>query len=106
MQAVFRIDSLPAEAVEAAALFYAEYVPMARKQLADATDALAIVLPGAPHDHTAWRRAAAQDLARAAAPVRVNILSGGDDAAMEASLAWLAQAPGITGQLLPLVAAD
>ncbi len=41
-----------------------------------------------------------QDLAREAAPKRVNGIAGDDNEAIAAALAWLASAPGVTGQLL------
>ncbi len=102
MQAVLRIDALPDEALEAAALFYAEYVPQIRDALDGDVESLAILLPGAPHDHTAWRKAAVQDLAREVAPKRINVVTGRDCPAMDATLEWLESAPGITGQLLPV----
>jgi len=61
---------------------------------------LVLVFPPAPYDHRGWRLAAIQDLARAAAPARVNGVVGDDEQAIAATLAWLADAPGITGQLL------
>ena len=61
---------------------------------------LVLIFPPAPFDHRGWRLAAIQDLARAAAPVRVNGIVSGDEQAIAATLAWLAKAPGITGQLL------
>ncbi len=101
MQAVLRIEELPEEALEAAALFYAEHVPQAREMLATDAEALVVVLPMAPHDHAAWRRAAAQDLAREAAPKRINLVSGDSSDTITATLEYLAKAPGVTGQLLP-----
>jgi hypothetical protein len=41
-----------------------------------------------------------QDLARAAAPARVNGIVGEDEAAIAETLAFLETAPGVTGQLL------
>jgi hypothetical protein len=43
-----------------------------------------------------------QTLAREAAPLRVNAVAGSDPAAIEAALAYLAAADGVTGQYLPL----
>lgn len=100
-QAVLRVAGLPEGALEAAAEFHREWLPRARAQLADGEQALAIVLPRAPYDHADWRRAAARDLARAAAPQRVNIVAGEGDAVAPA-LAYLARAPGVTGQYLRL----
>jgi hypothetical protein len=89
---VVRVGPLPDRAIDAAAAFYANPAPMGED--------LALVFPPAPHDHRAWRLAAVQDLARAAAPARVNGIVGSDEGAIAATLAWLEQAPGVTGQLL------
>ena len=97
-QQVLRIEGLPEDALRAAAAFHAEWLPRARA-MAERDD-LALVFPSAPYDHRGWRLAAVQDLARAAAPVRVNGVAGDDDAAIGQAAAWLARAPGITGQLL------
>jgi hypothetical protein len=59
-----------------------------------------LIFPPAPHDHRGWRLAAVQDLAREAAPRRVNGIVGADDTAIAETQAWLEQAPGVTGQLL------
>ncbi len=56
-------------------------------------------MPAAPYDHADWRRAVARDLARAYAPKRVNVVGGND---LAATLDYLAGAPGVTGQYLPL----
>jgi hypothetical protein len=61
---------------------------------------LVLVFPPADYTHHGWRVAAVQDLARAAAPTRVNAIAGEDERAIADTLAWLTQAPGITGQLL------
>jgi hypothetical protein len=61
---------------------------------------LVLIFPSAPYDHRAWRLAAIQDLARAAAPRRVNGIVGSDEGGIEQAIEWLAEAPGITGQLL------
>ena len=89
---VVRVDPLPDRAIEAAAAFYAR-LPVIGGDLA-------LVFPPAPYDHRAWRLAAIQDLARAAAPARVNGIVGSGEQAIAATLAWLEQAPGVTGQLL------
>ncbi|WP_114521912.1 Rossmann fold domain-containing protein [Altererythrobacter sp. ZODW24] len=102
MQTVLRIEELPEEALEAAALFYAEHVPALREALSGEAGSLVVVMPAAAHDHAAWRRAAVQDLAREAAPKRVNFASGDNADAMTATLEYLANAPGVTGQLLPV----
>ena len=61
---------------------------------------LVLIFPPAPYGHRGWRLAVVQDLARAAAPLRVNGVVGDDAEAIAATLVWLEQAPGITGQLL------
>lgn len=102
-QSVLRIERLPEGALDAAAAFHADWLIRARDSLANGCNALAIVLPPAPYDHGDWRRAAARDLARAAAPARVNIVAGADDRAIGATIAFLETAPGVTGQYLPVV---
>lgn len=99
-QAVLRIDWLPAGALDAAGEFHEAWLDEARHVLAGDAPSLALVLPGAAHDHADWRRAAARDLARAAAPKRANIVAGDDEAAIAAALAFLETAAGVTGQLL------
>jgi hypothetical protein len=95
-QAVLRIESLPEGALEAAAAFHAEWLPAARAL----SENLVLVFPAARRDHRGWRLAAIQDLAREAAPRRVNGVAGDDERAVTAAIDWLAHAPGITGQLL------
>jgi hypothetical protein len=94
-QAVLRIEGLPESALDAAAAFHTEWLPRAR-----ADGDLVLVFPAAPYDHRGWRLAAVQDLAREAAPKRVNAVAGEDEQAIAETLAWLSAAPGITGQLL------
>jgi len=98
-QAALRLEGLPEGALDAAAAFHAEWLSRAREALA-ASDALALVFPRATYDHRGWRLAAVQDLAREAAPKRVNGVVGDEERAVATTLDWLAQAPGITGQLL------
>jgi hypothetical protein len=98
-QAVLRVEGLPENALDAAARFHAHDVPRSRELLRDA-QALALVLAPARYDHHGWRLAAVQDLAREAAPKRVNAVVGDDERAIAEALAWLSAAPGITGQLL------
>ena len=100
-QAVLRIETLPAGALDAAAMFHGEWRGPAHSILGRA-DALVIVTPPAAYDHADWRRTAARDLARAVAPKRVNMIAGSDEQAIQATLAYLAAAPGVTGQYLPL----
>lgn len=93
----FRVGPLPEGAIEAAATFYAEVLPLVSFH---AGEDLVLVFQPAPHDHRGWRLAAVQDLARAAAPARVNGVVGDDEDAMAEALGYLERAPGVTGQLL------
>lgn len=101
MQAVLVIEALPASGIDAAAAFHAHHLAQARAMIA-APDAraLAIVLPPAGPDHDDWRRTLARDLARAHTPKRVNVIATGHAAARESMLAYLGDAPGVTGQYL------
>ena len=101
MQRQLDVTLLPDSALDAQTAFMALHLEAARAVLADPdTTALAIILPPAPYDHRDWRRALARDLAREAAPTRVNIVSGHPGAPREATLRFLADAPGVTGQYL------
>lgn len=101
MQRQLAIDLLPEAALDAQTAFMALHLETARALLAEPdTTALAIVLPPAAHDHRDWRLALARDLAREAAPKRANIVSGHRGEALEATLRFLADAPGVTGQYL------
>jgi len=101
---LFRVGPLPEGALQAAAAFHAEVL----QEILDLLDSppsgedLIILFPPAPSDHRGWRVALVQDLARAAAPARVNAVVGEDGQSLDATLAWLDAAPGVTGQLLAL----
>lgn len=97
-QALLRVGDLPGAPLDAAAAFHGEWLARARAQMAQGD--LAILFPPAAHDHHGWRLATVQELAREAAPARVNALTGTDEAAIAETLAYLAAAPGITGQVL------
>lgn len=96
------IGALPEGSLDAATAFMASHLEAARALLAaPETTALAIVLPPAARDHRDWRLALARDLAREAAPRRVNIVSGHlGETRTTAALRFLADAPGVTGQYL------
>jgi hypothetical protein len=98
-QAVLRVESLPEAALDAASVFHADWLAKVREALA-AIDSLALVFPAATYDHRGWRLAVVQNLAREVAPRRVNGIAGADESAIAGAIDWLAQAPGITGQLL------
>lgn len=100
MLTTLRIEGLAALALPAAEEFYACWLPEIRRALGDDADGITIVLPWASYDHSDWRRAAARDLARAHAPKRVNLVAGEDCAALDATIAYLDRAPGVTGQYL------
>ncbi len=97
-QAVLRVEGLPDFPLDAAAAFHHVWLPLARDALSGAD--LLLVFAGADHSHRAWRLAAVQELAREAAPKRVNAVIGDDQPAIGEAIEWLATAPGITGQLL------
>jgi hypothetical protein len=98
---LIRVEGLPQGTLEAAAQFHAEVLPGIRDALARSEN-LVLAFPPADHTHRGWRLAAVQQLARQAAPLRVNALAGGDAAAIAAAEAYLAGTPGVTGQLLRL----
>ncbi len=101
MMRQLKIGLLPDAALDAAGAFMAFHLAAARALL-DQPDcsALAIILPPASHDHRDWRLALARDLAREATPKRVNIVAGPAGDALAASLRFLTDAPGVTGQYL------
>ncbi|MDE2412309.1 MAG: hypothetical protein KGM18_11105 [Sphingomonadales bacterium] len=91
------IAGLPDDPLAAAAHFYS-----ATAAGITGSDDLVLIFPAADHAHTAWRLAAIESLARERVPGRVNGISGGSAAAVAAAMAYLAAAPGVTGQYLPL----
>jgi hypothetical protein len=101
-QAVVRIEGLLDGALDAAATFHAEWLPRVRTFLdpSPAGKDLVLVFPSAAYGHRGWRLAAVQDLAREAAPRRVNAVVGDDEQAISEMIEWLARSPGITGQML------
>ena len=99
--ALLRVEGLSDGALMASAQFHAEILPQALEVLLGGEDVI-LAFPAADHSHRAWRLAVVQQLARDAAPLRVNGLAGGDEAAIGAAMAYLAQSPGVTGQVLAL----
>lgn len=99
---ILRVAALPEDALDAAARFHAEILPQARRSLESGPDHLTLVFAPAGHAHRGWRLAAVRELARQAAPRRVNALESVDEAAIAAAARYLELAPGVTGQLLPL----
>lgn len=103
MQVVLTVEALPAEPLEASAAFHADHLAEAERMLAgEGVSALAICLPEAGTDQDDWRLAIARDLARAWTPRRVNLVGGPGGTPREEALAYLADAPGITGQYIPV----
>lgn len=94
-----RVGPLPDDALDAASAFHAGEVQRLRSAGAAA---ITCVFAPAGHDHTGWRRAAIQLLARESAPRRINAIASDDDAAINAAAAYLETAAGVTGQYLPL----
>lgn len=98
-----RIDvrGLPDSPLDAAAEFLVRIVPQVRSDAAADTAAdIAVIFDSADHTHDDWRLATIRQLARDAAPQRVNAATGPDGAALDDVLAYLAHAPGVTGQIL------
>lgn len=101
-QVILTVDDLPDDALGAASAFHAGHVAAVRNAAANGAASIVLVLPPAPIDQTDWRRAAVRDLARALAPVRVNMVAGHAGPRLEDTLAYLGNAPGVTGHYLPL----
>ena len=102
--AQLRVGALPEAALAAAARFHADVLPKIAALLGSLGegDDVVLIFAAADHTHYGWRLAAVQQLARQHAPIRVNALVSDDQAAIAAAAAYLAAAPGVTGQLLPL----
>lgn len=96
---VMRIAELPLAALEAAATAYRDIMPQLAAEFARHR-CIVLQLPHAPYDHDDWRRGFARDVARAYAPGRFNVVSGGDPDTLRATLDYLTGAEGVTGQLL------
>ncbi len=99
--ALVRIEAreLPDSPLDAAAAFHARILPEARR--ASGSD-LVLLFDPADHTHLHWRTAAVEELAREAAPCRVNGAVGGSSADVKAVCEYLQDAPGVTGQLFAI----
>lgn len=95
------ITDLPAQALDAARHFHEHWADQA-SALLDGGNDLLIVVPPAEYDHADWRRSVVRDLARQYAPLRVNMVAGEEGPRLEETIDYLARAPGLTGQYLPL----
>lgn len=99
---LFAVTGLPEEALAASAHFHEHVLPLVREELGKKPDCLTLVFDPADHTHRGWRLAAVQGLAREFAPIRVNAFVSEDEAAIGAANGYVAQASGLTGQVLPL----
>ena len=89
--------ALPAAPLDAAARFHATVMPQLREE---GQRSIVILFDIADHTHQAWRKAAVGELAREAAPRRVNAVAGSPGASLEAVCAYLDTADGVTGHVL------
>ncbi|MES2491685.1 MAG: hypothetical protein V4579_00215 [Pseudomonadota bacterium] len=99
---LMHVGPLPDDPLAAAAAFHADVVPRVIAELAAGTLQLILVFTPAGHRHRAWREAAIQTMARELAPVRINAVATVEPAPLLAAEAYIARAPGLTGQYLPL----
>lgn len=96
--ALVRIEAreLPEAPLDAAAAFHARILPEARRA---AGNDLVLLFDPAAHTHEHWRIAAVEELAREAAPCRVNGAVGGSSGDVKAVCDYLDSASGVTGQV-------
>ena len=92
------VDDLPDDPLAAAGLFHQHWLSHIEHQLEGGLDVV-ITVPAADYKHREWRRAVTAGLARKHTPRRVNMVAG-EGAALDATVAYLADAPGVTGQYL------
>ena len=92
------VEGLPHDPLGAAGLFHQNWLDPIERALQAGQDVM-VALEPADHTHGEWRKAAAAMLARKHTPQRVNLVSGEGDA-IDAVEAYLARAPGVTGQYL------
>ena len=96
------LTDLPERPLDAAAAFASRYLSQAR---ASSAGDLVLLFAHADHTHENWRRAAVEELAREAAPARVNGVVGGGAAAQGEVIDYLDRAPGVTGQVFVIAGA-
>ena len=95
------VGPLPESALEAHAALIAQQLDPIRQVMGEgATSTLTLILPAAGPEHDRWRRALAGDLAREYAPKRVNLAAGPAGEELDTLLAYLRDAPGVTGHYL------
>ena len=92
------VADLPEAPLAASGAFHRDHLPEIERMMGAGEDVM-IALPPADHTHREWRLAIAAGLARKHTPRRINIVAG-EGPAVDATAAYLAGAPGITGQYL------
>ena len=92
------VEGLPDDPLAAAGVFHQHWLAHVEDALDRGEDVM-LQLPAADHTHREWRLAAVAGLARKHAPRRVNMVAG-EGEAVDATAAYLARAPGVTGQYL------
>jgi len=93
---VWEARGLPDAPLDAASLFASKHLPELRFFVkADAH----ILLDPADHSHDSWRKAMIEELAREAAPGRINAVVGSDADAIKQMLDYLDTASAVTGQI-------
>ncbi len=103
----------PSSPIDAASHFHENILPQVRGaldpdsefwvsvgELPQTLDGVILFLPDADEAHDAWRLAVVQDLAREAAPRRVNAVVGGSNDEKAQVSEYLRNAPGVTGQIM------
>ena len=92
------VEGLPDDPLAAAGLFHQNWLDPIERALDGGQDVI-VTLASADHTHGEWRKAAAAMLARKHTPRRINLVAG-DGEVLAAIEAYLAAAPGVTGQYL------
>jgi hypothetical protein len=94
------VGPLPDDPLAAAAKFHADWLPRVLELLDAGEPLVTLVFAPAGLSHAGWRESAVQLLARERTPARINAVCGDDPAAISATAAFIASAPGLTGQYL------
>lgn len=93
---VWDARGLPDDPLDAASAFASDHLPRLRSFGRHSTH---IWFDPADHTHDSWRKAMVEELARAAAPGRINAVVGADAEAVRRVLDYLDKARGVTGQM-------
>lgn len=94
------VPPLPEDPLTAAARFHGEIVPQVLAALERGERVVTLVFAPAAFAHEDWRRAAVATLARECTPARINAVAGDVAEGVAATVAYIAAAPGLTGQYL------